>query len=141
MICVGLKYFENISLYLTNPSLSHIIIPVNTSTIWFLWKVRCRVVLEYVCVCVCVRAQSCPTLCDPVDCRPPGSSVHGIFKARILEQVAISYSSGPSCPRMEPESPALTDGLFSAVPPGKPIGVQGLQVKAGQSKSEAQACP
>ena len=31
------------------------------------------------------RAQSCPTLCDPVDCSPPGSSVRGIFQARILE--------------------------------------------------------
>ena len=38
-------------------------------------------------------AQSCPTLCDPVDCSPPGSSVHGILQARILEWVAISFSS------------------------------------------------
>ena len=37
-------------------------------------------------------AQSCPTLCDPVDCSPPGSSVHGILQARILEWVAISFS-------------------------------------------------
>ena len=37
-------------------------------------------------------AQSCPTLCDPVDCSLPGSSVHGIFQARILEWVAISFS-------------------------------------------------
>ena len=39
-------------------------------------------------------AQSCPTLCDPVDCSPPGSSVHGILQARILEWVAISFSRG-----------------------------------------------
>ena len=38
-------------------------------------------------------AQSCPTLCDPMDCSPPGSSVHGILQARILEWVAISFSS------------------------------------------------
>ena len=38
-------------------------------------------------------AQSCPTLCDPMDCSPPGSSVHGIFQARILEWVAISFSN------------------------------------------------
>ena len=37
-------------------------------------------------------AQSCPTLCDPVGCSPPGSSVHGILQARILEWVAISFS-------------------------------------------------
>ena len=37
-------------------------------------------------------AQSCLTLCDPMDCSPPGSSVHGTSQARILEWVAISYS-------------------------------------------------
>ena len=36
--------------------------------------------------------QSCPTLCDPMDCSPPGSSVHRILEARILEWVAISFS-------------------------------------------------
>ena len=52
-----------------------------------------------VCVCVCEVAQSCPTLCDPVDCSPPGSTVHGILQARILEWVAISFSMGSSQPR------------------------------------------
>ena len=37
--------------------------------------------------------QSCPTLCDPLDSSPPGSSVHGILQARTLEWVAISYSN------------------------------------------------
>ena len=41
-------------------------------------------------------AQSCPTLGDPVDCSPPGSSVHGILQARILEWIAISFFSGSS---------------------------------------------
>ena len=49
-----------------------------------------------VCVCVCVRAQPCLTLCDPMDCSPPGSSVHGISQARILEWVAISNSATAS---------------------------------------------
>ena len=44
-------------------------------------------------------AQSCPTLCDPVDCSLQGSSVHGIFQARVLEWVAISFSRGSSRPR------------------------------------------
>ena len=43
--------------------------------------------------------QLCPTLCDPMDCRLPGSSVHGIFQARVLEWVAISFSRGSSQPR------------------------------------------
>ena len=40
-------------------------------------------------------AQSCPTLCDPMDCSPPGSSIHGIFQARVLEWVAIAFSMLP----------------------------------------------
>ena len=44
-------------------------------------------------------AQLCPTLCDPVDCSPPSSSIHGILQARILEWVAISFSRGSSQPR------------------------------------------
>ena len=39
--------------------------------------------------------QSCPTLCDPMDCSPPGSPVHGIFQARVLEWVAIAFSDDP----------------------------------------------
>ena len=46
-----------------------------------------------------VHAQSCPTLCDPMDCIPSGSSVHGILQTRILEWIAISYSRGSSQPR------------------------------------------
>ena len=49
---------------------------------------------------VCVQSlQSRPTLGNPMDCSPPGSSVHGIFQARILEWVAISFSRGSSQPR------------------------------------------
>ena len=44
-------------------------------------------------------AQLCPTICDPVDCNPPDSSVHGISQARILGYVAISFSRGSSQPR------------------------------------------
>ena len=44
-------------------------------------------------------AQTCRTLCGPMDCSPPGSSVHGIFQARILEWVATSFSRGSSRPR------------------------------------------
>ena len=44
-------------------------------------------------------AQSCPTLSNPMDCSLPGSSIHGIFQARVLEWVAISFSRGSSQPR------------------------------------------
>ena len=48
---------------------------------------------------VCSITHSCLTLCNTMDCGPPGSSVHGIFQARILEQAAIYYSGGSSQPR------------------------------------------
>ena len=56
------------------------------------------------CSSVCLKsesevAQSCPTLFDPVDCSPPGFSIHGILQARVLEWVAISFSRGSSRPR------------------------------------------
>ena len=50
-------------------------------------------------------AQSCPTLSDPMDCSLPGSSVHGIFQARVLERVAIAFS------HLDVRTPE-TDGLF-----------------------------
>ena len=51
------------------------------------------------CVHGCVYAQSCLTLCNPVDCSLPGCSVHGILQARVLERAAISFSRGSSRPR------------------------------------------
>ena len=50
-------------------------------------------------MCAYSVAQSFPTFCDHMDCNLPGSSVHGIFQAKIPEWVAISYSLGPSGPR------------------------------------------
>ena len=46
-----------------------------------------------------VKSQSCPTLCDPMDCSLPGFSVHRFFQARVLEWVAIAFSRGSSWPR------------------------------------------
>ena len=48
--------------------------------------------------CVCLTTQSCPTLCDPTYHRPPGSSVHGILQARILQWAAMPYSRTSSQP-------------------------------------------
>jgi len=50
---------------------------------------------------LCVHAQLCPTFCHPMDCSPTGSSIHGIFQARILEWVTIALSRGSSRPSMK----------------------------------------
>ena len=62
--------------------------------------------------------QSCPTLCDPMDCSPPGSSVHGILQARILDWVAIS-SKGSSRLRDWTHISCIVGGFFTTEPPGK----------------------
>ena len=56
---------------------------------------------QHVLEIVCPIVKSCLTLGDPTDYSPPGSSVHGIFQARILEWVAISFSRGSSWPRVQ----------------------------------------
>ena len=66
--------------------------------------------------------QSCPTLFDPLDCSPPGSSVHGILQARILEWVAIFTSPGDfSDLGIEPRSPTLQLNSLPSESPGKPL--------------------
>ena len=68
-----------------------------------------------------LAVQSCLTLCDPMDCSPPGSSVHGILQARILDWVAMPSSMGglPD-PGIEPRSPTLQADSLPSEPPGKP---------------------
>ena len=85
-----------------------------------IWKTRGR---PSVTPCTLILTQSCLTLCDPVDCSPPGSSVHGILQARVLEWVAMPSSRGSSwlsnwtyiscvfC---------IAGGFFTTEPPGKP---------------------
>ena len=94
--------------------------------------------------------QSCPTPSDPMDCSPPGSSVrgifqarvvewaaialvHGILQARILEWVAFPFSRGSSQPRIKPRSSALQVDSLPAKPQGKPknTGVGSLSLLQG----------
>ena len=70
--------------------------------------------------CCCLVTKSCPTLCDLMDCSPPGSSVHGISQSRILEWVAISFSRGSSWPRDWIWVSCIARGFFTTEPPGKP---------------------
>ena len=73
------------------------------------------------CMRACVLSHlSYLILCDPMDCSLPGSSVHGILQARILEWVAMPSSKGSSQPSVKPwslASPALADGFFTFITP------------------------
>ena len=74
---------------------------------------------NFCCSC-CLVARSSLTLCNPMDCSPPGFSVHGIHRARILEWVAISFSRVFSQPRDQTCVSCIAGEFFTVEPPGKP---------------------
>ena len=84
----------------------------------------CDTVLFVVVLVTTLSPTPPAVLCSLKDCSPPGSSVHGILQAIILEWVAISD------PGMEPTSPALTGGFFTNEPPGKPFSIIVLHIYA-----------
>ena len=72
-------------------------------------------------------SQSCPTLCNPLDCSLSGSSVHGIFQARVPEWIAISFSRGSSQPRNRTRVSHIVGRCFTVFLGGSPA-MQGIQV-------------
>ena len=85
------------------------------------------------CLNVPLCAQSCPTLCNPMDCSLPGFSVHGIFQAGILEWVAVSFSRGSSWPRDWTYISCVScigRLILTTAPHGKPSNVNGCQRNA-----------
>ena len=71
-------------------------------------------------IIIVLVAQLCLTLCDPANCSPPDSSVHGILQARILEWVAISFPGDLPNPGIESRSLALQAESLPSEPSGKP---------------------
>ena len=71
------------------------------------------------CCCCCGVTQSCSTLCDPMDCSPPGSSVHWILQARVLEWVAMPSPRGSSRPRDQTVVSCTAGRFFTTEPPGQ----------------------
>ena len=76
--------------------------------------------------CAWSVAWLCLNLCDPMDYSPPGSSVHGVFKSRILEWLPFPPPGNLPGPEIEPESPALAREFLTTKPPGKPMNMSGL---------------
>ena len=84
------------SLYISNSNLRQVSgkdFAYKAATCTFSEECDCRVPLAIRERRACLVTQSCPTLCDPMDCSLPASPVHGISQARILEQVANSFSN------------------------------------------------
>ena len=88
----------------TSISLACLIVsfPSSYPLLWTVFSISVQLILKgdhSMRTVLCLVAQSYPTLCDPTDCSPPGSSVHGILQARILEWVAFHFSRASSQPR------------------------------------------
>ena len=108
-------------------------IPGRRFTIWATRELYCVCFrytakwFNYTYICACMHAkslQSCLTLCNPMDCSPPGSSVHGILQARTLEWVAIPSFRGSSRPRDQTCilcGSCIAGRFFTAEPPENPI--------------------
>ena len=107
---------------------------VKTFLCWLSLNPQCLNITGHILAWVpaCVRTQSCPTLCNPMNYSPLGSSVHGIFQTRKLEWVAIFYSRASSWPRNWTLVSCIfiTGGFFATVPPGKAhTGTHGIFVE------------
>ena len=98
---------------------------------WILFQDICWGQVSFPCIpaglvkskCSCERkerevAQSCPTLCDPVDCSLPGFSIHGILQARIWSGLPFPSPGDLPNPEIEPGSPTLEADALTSEPPG-----------------------
>ena len=97
-------------------------------------------VLTAGCCCYVVTG-SCPTLCNPMDCSLPGSSVHGIFQARVLEWIAISFSRGSSRHRDQTWVSHIAARCFTIWATGETSSLFKLLFKMGKGSSLQQSRP
>ena len=78
--------------------------------------------------------------CNPIECSPPGSSVHGISQARTLEWVVISFPRGSSYPGFKPTFPGLQVDFLTTEPPGMPSNHIYITIKIISFKNEIKGC-
>ena len=100
-------------LYLISNSITITLPNINNDGPEIIWKVKSGRYMKWSEVKWSEVAQSCPTLCDHMDCSLPGSSVLGIFQAIVLEWIAISYSRGSSRPRDRTWVSCIVDRCFT----------------------------
>ena len=85
--------------------------------------------------------RSCPSLCDPTGCSPPGSSIDGILQARALEWVAISSCRGLPDPKIKPRFPIPQADSLPNEPPGKPLNMEtNVSQTALTLEKQSEAC-
>ena len=82
--------------------------------------------------CCCFATKLCPDLCDPMDCSPPGSSVHGIFQQEYWSGLLFPSPGDLPDPGIEPKSPALVAGFFTSEQSGKATDIVRLKLFSGK---------
>ena len=110
ILCASLLklYYQKVSAFLHHEGIFLIQWYTNNCNLWLESQL-----VNTIVVIVVLVAQSCPTLCNPMDCSPPGSSVHGILQTRIMEWVAIPFSRGFSQPRGQTLVSYIAGGFFN----------------------------
>ena len=136
-----LRIISDASLLIT-PSLylCRSVLLTNVSTHVVLVNLLC--VMGTMDVCVCFVTKSCLTLCDPMDCCPAGSSVHGSFPGKNTVGEGLPLPSlgdlpNPGTELVSPASPALASGFFTSEPPEKPGDNGYLRSNLGKTAPEA----
>ena len=107
MDCLRTKKWKLVKLNLERIQQGEIVKP-NCSMLWSLWIVQV------------LTAQSCPTLCNPINCNPPGSSVHGNLQARTLEWRAVPFSRESSRPSDQTQTSCFACGFLTIEHQGGP---------------------
>ena len=132
---------ENVSLLMSESSFSYIVVLVLIYLSLLFQNKHINIMWVFPCKSESEVAQSRLTLCDPVDCSLPCSSLHGILQARVLEWGATSFSRGSSFPGLIPGSPALQADALWSEPPGKSKGWESKdQIQKKQSDRTDRSC-
>ena len=124
-LCLLLIFTLDCYLYCISYLLFILLFHFSTTRFTEPWKQRTHsVIILFIVSCPFLVTQSCPTLCNSMDCSPQGFSVHGILQARILKWVAIPLSRGSSWPKDQTwvscRSPSSQADSVPSEPPGKP---------------------
>ena len=118
-----IKQSVQLYIYILSHNLSHYVILQDTEYSSLCHTVRPHCLSVFYIMCLLVTL-SCPACCNPIDCSPTGSSVHGVLQAGILKQVSISSPGDLSDPELNQSLPHCR--FFTSEPLGKPVGCHAL---------------
>ena len=132
MLSVATRVFSWSNVYLETLPLSLSLLYIKNTSLNTKINGHCEVLPV-----VKVKSLSCVLLCDPMDCSLPGSSIHGIFQARVLEWIAVSFSRGCSRPRDRTWVSHIADRCFTVWTTSQVYSSSRINIKKGPTKGES----